>query len=110
MIAGNQVDLILGAWRSFLFVAIAAGLIVAARQGRLTRTVLAGRSPPSSAVDLWSVERLYWLFSPRASVLYASDTATEWLQKAPSRASARAAAARRSRARELAIRTTVATG
>ena len=33
------------------------------------------------AIDLWSVEREYWMFSPPASVLYASDPAIELLKK-----------------------------
>jgi hypothetical protein len=34
------------------------------------------------AIDLWSVERKYWIFSPGASVLYASDPAIEYLKTA----------------------------
>ncbi len=78
----NQPDVILGAWRSFLFVAIAAGVATAALQQRLTRPALAWALAALVALDLWSVERLYWMFSPRASVLYASDPAIEYLHKA----------------------------
>src|SRR5262249_18524888 len=28
-------------------------------------------------VDLWSIERMYWIFSPRASTLYATDPAID---------------------------------
>jgi len=79
----NQPDVILGAWRALLFVALAAGLALAAQQRRITWTVFGWGLAAVVALDLWSIERLYWLFSPRASALYASDEATNWLQKAP---------------------------
>ena len=45
---------------------VAAGLAIAAQQQRITRIgARLGAAPPSSPLDLWSVERLYWLFSPR---------------------------------------------
>ena len=34
-------------------------------------------------VDLWSIERLYWRFSPPAGVLYRSDPLIEYLKRAP---------------------------
>jgi hypothetical protein len=83
VIGANQPDVILGAWRSLLFVALAAGLALAALQRRISWTVFGWGLAAVVTLDLWSVERLYWLFSPRASVLYASDPASEWLQKAP---------------------------
>ena len=35
------------------------------------------------AVDLWSVERLYWMFSPPAKVIYASDPIIDVLKSEP---------------------------
>jgi hypothetical protein len=35
------------------------------------------------AVDLWTIERVYWLFSPPAKVIYASDPIIELLKKEP---------------------------
>jgi hypothetical protein len=35
------------------------------------------------AFDLWTVERVYWMFSPPAKVIYASDAITEMLMAAP---------------------------
>jgi hypothetical protein len=78
----NQPDVILGAFRSLLFVALAAGLAIAAQQRRITWTVFGWALAAVVALDLWSVERLYWLFSPPARVLYASDPAIDYLQKA----------------------------
>jgi hypothetical protein len=82
-IAANQGGVALGAWRSFLVVVIACGLLVAAQRRRLEPRFLAWGLAVIVAVDLWSVERLYWLFSPPASVIYASDPAIDYLQKAP---------------------------
>jgi hypothetical protein len=82
VIAANQPDVALGAWRSFLFVGLAAGAVLLARRGRLPRAALGWALAAVVAIDLWSVERLYWLFSPPARVLYASDAASTWLQRA----------------------------
>ncbi|HEX7978035.1 MAG TPA: hypothetical protein VF461_05495 [Gemmatimonadaceae bacterium] len=78
----NQADVILGAWRSLLFVGLTAGLAISAQQRRITWTVFGWGLAAVVAIDLWSVERLYWLFSPRASVVYASDPAIEYLKTA----------------------------
>ena len=83
MIAANQGALMVGAWRSFLVVAVAAGLYLAYQRGRVTATVVAWGLTAIVAADLWSIDRYYWLFSPPASVVYASDPAIEYLQKAP---------------------------
>ena len=82
-IAANQGDLALGAWRSFLFVALAAGLLLAADRRRVPMHLLAWGLVAVVAVDLWSVDRHYWLFSAPASVIYAGDPATEYLKTAP---------------------------
>jgi hypothetical protein len=34
-------------------------------------------------IDLWTVERLYWMFSPPAKVIYASDSIVEMLKAEP---------------------------
>jgi hypothetical protein len=82
-IAANNTSLVLGAWRSLLFVALAVGLVLAADRKRIDRRVLAWGLAAVVAADLWSIDRLYWLFSPRASVIYAGDPATEYLRQAP---------------------------
>jgi hypothetical protein len=82
-IAGNSGALIAGAWRSFLFVALTLGVALLAQRGRLDRRVIPWALVAVVALDLWSIDRLYWLFSPRASVLYANDPATQYLQRAP---------------------------
>jgi hypothetical protein len=83
MIAANQGSVIVGAWRSFLVVAAAAVLYLAAERRRIDARVLAWGLAAVVAIDLWSIDRYYWLFSPRASVIYGSDPAIDYLQKAP---------------------------
>jgi hypothetical protein len=82
-IAANTGAVAIGAWRSFLFVALAVALLLAAERRRFHASRLAWGLAALVALDLWSIDRYYWLFSPPARVLYASDQATEYLQKAP---------------------------
>ena len=85
-------SVILGAWRSFLFVAARGGrrslCARAARHARRWRW----HSRAIVAVDLWSVERTYWLFSPpreRALRQRSGDRAPQ--EGAPARTRARTA-------------------
>ena len=77
----NSGDVILGAWRSFIFLALAVGALLAYLQARVSAKVLGIALVAIVAVDLWSVERHYWLFSPPAKVLYATDPALELLKR-----------------------------
>jgi hypothetical protein len=77
----NAGDVILGAWRSFLFVALAAGAMLAYLRGAVTPRVFGLTLTVIVAADLWSIAREYWLFSPPAKTLYASDPAIELLKK-----------------------------
>jgi len=77
----NKTALTLGAWRSLLMVGLAiAGLLLAAT-GRIRQAGVA--LAVTVAVDLWSVERLYWQFSPPAAQLFASDPVIEYLRRIP---------------------------
>lgn len=82
LIASNKTAVILGAWRSFLFLGLSIGLLLwASRQRDATR--LLGWGLVALVVgDLWTIDRHYWMFSPPARVLYASDPATQFLQSA----------------------------
>ena len=79
----NQSDLVVGAWRSFVVVAAIVALLLARTRGALTASKAGWAIAVVIALDLWSVERLYWRFSPSASTLYASDPAIEYLKKLP---------------------------
>jgi hypothetical protein len=73
----NASPAILGVWRSFFFVAAGAGLMWAWLNQRLAGRTVAISLVLTLIVDLWSIERLYWTFSPRASQLYATDPAID---------------------------------
>ena len=70
-----------GAVRSFLFVAAAAAVLWAATTTRISRGAAAAALVALAALDLWTVERRYFRFSPPARVLYGSDPTVEYLQK-----------------------------
>jgi hypothetical protein len=80
-IDANSADVKVGALRSLLFVCITAVLIILASREKISRTVAGWALVALCAVDLWSIERLYWEFSPPAAQLYATDTTIEFLQK-----------------------------
>ncbi|MEP7002603.1 MAG: hypothetical protein ABI969_19080, partial [bacterium] len=79
----NGGEVLLGAWRSALFVIVMAGLVLGLVAGRIPVRVAGGLFTLIVALDLWSVEREYWLFSPPARVLYATDAAIEYMKKDP---------------------------
>jgi hypothetical protein len=68
---------ILGAWRSCAVVLITIGIIWGLLTDRLKARGAVIALAALLVVDLWSIERLYWIFSPRATTLYATDPAIE---------------------------------
>ena len=83
LVLANEPAVKAGAVRMMLFalVACAAAFLVGAR--RFSRDVSAALLVTLVAADLWSVVRHYFIFSPPASRLYASDAAIDYLQKQP---------------------------
>jgi hypothetical protein len=79
----NGSALIAGAWRSFAFVALAAALGFATLGGRISTRAAAWALAALMTIDLWTVERLYWMFSPPAKVIYASDSIVDMLKAEP---------------------------
>lgn len=75
--------LTIGAWRSFLAVASTAGILFAVGRGRLSAAAAGWALGTVVALDLWSVERLYWGFSPPASVLFRGDPVIDYLKRMP---------------------------
>jgi hypothetical protein len=82
LVERNRTSVTLGAWRSLLFLGATVGVLWLVMKNRLSASQAAIALAAVVALDLWSVERKYWLFSPRASVVYASDPAIEYLKKA----------------------------
>ena len=74
---GNTGAAISGVWRSFFVVAISAGILFAFVTDRLKATAAMVTLAVLLVVDLWSIERQYWVFSPRAAQLFATDPAIE---------------------------------
>ena len=79
----NSRDLAIGSIRSFAFVAISVGLIWAIVTRRIAVTVGGFLLVAAAALDLWSIERSYWMFSPPASKLYAPDETIQYLMRQP---------------------------
>jgi hypothetical protein len=72
-----------GAWPSFAFVALAGALWLATLRGRISTRAAAWGLAALMTIDLWTVERLYWMFSPPAKVIYASDPIADMLKAEP---------------------------
>jgi hypothetical protein len=79
-VLANRGDLVVGAWRSFFFVALVMGLGLAAQRGKISGRGAAWALAALMVIDLWTIERLYWRFSPPAKVIYASDPTVEMLR------------------------------
>jgi len=77
----NGRQIAFGAIRSFAAVAIGAGLLLALVRGSLKPLAAAYALAGLVMVDLWSVEQMYWRFSAPASVLFASDAITDYINK-----------------------------
>ncbi len=74
---------IVGAWRSFLVAAVMAGLLVAITRERMPLRAAAIGLVVLAAVDLLSIDHSYWMFSPPASQLFATDSAITYMQRQP---------------------------
>ena len=64
-VLANRSDLIVGAWRSFFFVAVTVALGLAVLRGKVSGRAAAWGLAAVMAIDLWTIERLYWMFMPR---------------------------------------------
>jgi len=75
----NKGPLIVGAWRSAIVVTLVAAVLLLAQKGKLTSLQTAVSLGAIVLLDLWSVERAYWRFSPPASVSFAANDITKYL-------------------------------
>jgi hypothetical protein len=78
----NQPALLLGLLRSVLFAALALGAIWMSATRRWPARSAAWALALLVVVDLWSIERKYWIFSPPARELFASDPAIDAIRNA----------------------------
>ena len=79
----NNAALIAGAWRSLGFVALTIALGFALLRQKLSPRHSVWALLALMAVDLWSIERLYWMFSAPAKEIYASDEIIRTLRAEP---------------------------
>lgn len=79
----NAPAVTVGAARCLLFVVLIAGVLLLVRDDKVPGRIAVWLIAFLVAADLWSVERLYWQFSPPASVLYATDSAEQYLLRQP---------------------------
>ncbi|AHG90783.1 Protein of unknown function, membrane YfhO [Gemmatirosa kalamazoonensis] len=75
----NRGAVMLGGWRSFLAVAATVGVLLGVARGAIRASVAGWALAAIVALDLWSIERLYWRFSAPAAQLYATNPAIEYL-------------------------------
>ena len=78
-VQANSSAVTLGAWRSFLFILIGAGVLISFIRGRLSLAATGWLLVAATAADLWTIERHYWIFSPPASVIYAPNAAVDYV-------------------------------
>jgi hypothetical protein len=78
----NQPAVILGSLRSVFFVIATLAVIWFTSAGRLPRRSAAWILAGLVALDLWVIERRYWIFSPPARVSFATDPAFEAVKQA----------------------------
>lgn len=79
-VSENAPGLQAGALRLLLFVALGGALLWAAVAGRLAPKITSAMLVLLVAVELWSVDRRFFNWSPRASVLFADDAVTRHLR------------------------------
>ena len=72
-----------GTLRSTLFGVMALACLFLLSTGRVSREAGGYLLAGVVAVDLWSIERLYWQFSPPASVTFAADSTIAYIKAQP---------------------------
>jgi hypothetical protein len=80
-VLANHSAKVFGAWRSLVFVAAVLILLLAVRRRALRPAVAVWILAAVVTVDLWSVMRHYWIFSPPAERLFASDETIEYVRR-----------------------------
>ena len=82
-VIANAHAVVVGAWRSFAFVLIAAIVIVLYRKARIPLRAAGWALALAAAVDSWTIIRHYWIFSPPASITYKTDATIEKIKADP---------------------------
>jgi len=82
-VQANQAAVVIGAVRSLLAVGVVAWLAFDASKTRLPRLAMGWLLVAAIGLDLWSIVHRYWMFSPPAAQLYASDPVIDYLKHLP---------------------------
>ena len=82
LVSRNSGALLGGTIRAMVFAALALGVGVMAGTRRIAPTIAGWALVGVVTLDLVSVMRAYWRFSPAASTTFASDPAIEYIKKA----------------------------
>jgi hypothetical protein len=82
-VQANRGAVFLGAWRSFAFVVMLFAVWYGFAQRKLTARVVAWALVVLLAIDLWSIERIYWMFSAPAKTIYATNPIIDLLKQEP---------------------------
>ena len=79
-VAANAPAMLFGAWRSAASVLAVAAALATIRRAKVTAAFGGWLLAAVVAIDLWSVARHYWRFSPPAAQLYAEDDIIRYLK------------------------------
>jgi len=82
-VAANAPNLQSGAARLLVFVLLGGAVLWATTAGKLVPRVATAALVVLVGIDLWSFDKLFFTFSPRASTQFADDAVTTYLRKAP---------------------------
>ena len=82
-VLANDAAVRVGSLRSMLFGAMALTCLFLLSTGRVGREAGGFLLAGIVAVDLWSVERAYWQFSPPAAVIFAADSTVRYVKAQP---------------------------
>src|SRR5258706_701521 len=82
-VQANKIPLVLGAWRSLAVVLLVLGLWFAMTRGKVSTTLAARGLVFLMALDRWTIDHVYWMFSVPAKVIYAHNTITSVLTAEP---------------------------
>ena len=80
-VEGNAPELRIGAQRLLLFAALGGGVLWATASRRLNGSAATALIVALIVGDLWSVDRKFYQFSPRAATLFRDDAITSHLKK-----------------------------
>ena len=82
-VQANRGAVFLGAWRSFGVVLMVFAVWFGFARDRLSARLAAWALVVLLTIDLWSIERAYWMFSPPAKVIYAGNAITDAIRQDP---------------------------